>query len=71
MIDVTVPASPSEDQAKIVEKNLDAMYLEINRRNLKATIFLTRDAVDWYGLSPLRILAFPNFELAISGDNSQ
>jgi len=71
MIDVTVPASATEDQAKIVENNLNSMYRAVNSRDLRATIFSTRDAVDSYvRLRLANIGLSPNFELAMSGSRS-
>jgi hypothetical protein len=71
MVDVTVPESPTDEQAKFIETKLFALDNEISKRNLNATIFSTRDAVDSYIRLRLGNMGIqPNYELAISGDNS-
>jgi hypothetical protein len=71
MIDAHVPASPTIEQANKAEANLLAMFDEIDERKLSASVFPTNDLVSSY--ARLRLTAIgsnPNFELAMSGNNS-
>jgi hypothetical protein len=70
MITSDVPLSPTEDQAKEAEANILAIFDEIDKRNLSATVFATNDLVSTN--ARLRLTAIgtnPNFELAMSGNH--
>ena len=71
MIDVDVPTSPTRDDARIAELDLQDIYTEIKTRGGTGTIFLTQDVTS----SRIRLLLaqytfLSNFEFAISGQHS-
>jgi hypothetical protein len=68
MITADVPISPTDEQAKEAEANLLAIFDEIDRRNLLATVFATDDLVSTNARLRLTAIGInPKFELAMSG----
>lgn len=71
MIDVDVIASPTKEQVLDAEQNLLDLRKVIEKRNLKATFISTYDVVDTrIRLRLTETGLLPNFELAMSGNNS-
>ena len=71
MIDMDMLASPTEEQVFSAESNLLDMRNEIETRDLKATFVSTYDVITTrIRLRLTEIGLSPNFELAMSGNNS-
>jgi hypothetical protein len=71
MIDMDMLASPTKEQVFAAESNLLNMRNEMEKRDLKATFFSTYDVITTrIRLRLTEIGRSPNFELALSGNNS-
>lgn len=71
MINVDVPASPSEAQIRETEINLHKMYNEIRSRDQTATLFLNQDATSSrIRLTLAQYTVLSNMEFAVSGRHS-
>lgn len=71
MINIDMPASPTQEQVFAAESNLLNMRNEMEKRDLKATFFSTYDVITTrIRLRLTEIGRSPNFELAMSGNNS-
>lgn len=71
MIKTDMPLSASEDQKTIAESQLYDIYKTINEKKLGATVFATQDFISSHARLRLTDIGLSsNFELAISGNNS-
>ena len=71
MINVDVPASPSEAQIREAEINLHKIYNEIRSRDQTATLFLNQDVTSSrIRLTLAQYTVLSNMEFAVSGRNS-
>lgn len=71
MIDIDMPAYPTQEQVFAAESNLLNMRNEMEKRDLKATFISTYDVITTrMRLRLTEVGQSPNFELAFSGNNS-